>query len=258
MMSSWSGITASSSSSSSSPLLKDDSKDVQDGAATGDASTLGEKSDELASAAVASDHPQRAKEESSLFFVDDLKKFIASELKDDPDVLTVESLMKRIPYFGQCDQVSRITEEFKLKFDRIQNARASLLSSNEELQNRHDSLVMGSSTTAMEIDDSLRESIQLDSETLESLNTMTPENRASMLRQFVKNELRLLQEKVRLLQEKVRLLQEKVRSRLLDCAADVESAATKANTTLLALSGLTQAEQTVSHTPAKYSEANAD
>jgi hypothetical protein len=76
-MSSWSGITA----PSSSPLLKDDSKDVQDGPATGDASTLGEKSDELASAA-ASDHPQHcAKEESSsLFFVDDLKKFIASQL----------------------------------------------------------------------------------------------------------------------------------------------------------------------------------
>jgi hypothetical protein len=165
-------------------------------------------------------------------------------LKDDPDFSTVESLMKQIPYFGQCDEVSRIMEEFKMKFDRFQNALASLVSSNEELQNRHDSLVMGSSTTAMEIDDSLRESIQLDSETLESLNTMTPENRAIMLRQFVKNELRLLQEKVR--------------SRLLDCAADVGSAATKANTTLLVLSGLTQAEQTVSHTTAKYSEANAD
>jgi hypothetical protein len=262
-MSSWSGIAA----PSSSPLLKDDSKDIQDGPATGDASTLGEKSDELASAA--SDHPLHcAKEESSsLFFVDDLKKFIATQLKDNPDFSTVESLTKKIPYFGQCDQVSRIMEEFQLEFDRIQNALASLLSSNQELQNRHDSLVIMGCTSPMAIDDSLRESIQLDSETLENLNTMTAATRAIMLRQFVKNELRSLQEELRLLQEKLRWRQEKLRWRqeklrleLLNCASDVERAATKASTTLLALSGLTTpAEQTVSRTTtAKYSEANAD
>jgi hypothetical protein len=71
-------VPSSSSSSSSSSLLKDDSEDVQDAPATGDASSLGETSDNFASAA-ASDH-QRATEESSgaLFFVDNFKNFIYS------------------------------------------------------------------------------------------------------------------------------------------------------------------------------------
>jgi hypothetical protein len=273
-MSSWSGITLPPSSTSSSSLLKDDGKDVQDGPAAGDASTLGEKSDERAwSAAAVSDHPPRAMEEesssssSSLFFVDGLRKFIAAQLKDDLDCSTVESLIKQIPYFGQCDPVSRIMAEFQLECDKIQTALASLVSSNEELQNRHDSLVMGS-TSPMEIDDSLRDSLHLDSETLEHLNIMTPETRATALRLFVKQELRLCSEKLRSRSEKhpeklqslrERCLQEELRSKLLCCAADVEKAATKARTALLALSGLTLAEPTVSRTTtAKYSEASSD